>query len=249
MLAKVILFLCWAAFASALQCPVCTEKGNPASCTEVVDCHQDHDVCEFTLHLRDENRLEFTCRNRPACNHQELQDCDVNQHERCWFCCASLQACREQAHLVFNTLLTTPVPTTATPTTPTTPSTTTTPTTTTSPTTTTTTTPAPPNMCIQCNVSEPCDAYTVQVTPPKLCPQSAPYCFTNIVQINDKKDIFKGCADHDFCMSKYWTTSANNQDCKAVDFTGMTVDCTFCCTGVGCNLPVRPFDINLVNFQ
>ncbi|KAH9509509.1 hypothetical protein Btru_046066 [Bulinus truncatus] len=105
------------AFTAALQCPVCSVRGDPSSCTTPSDCHQDHDVCELMLHLREENRIEFTCRNKPACTHQEAQDCDVVNHERCSFCCNGFEACQELAHSLFNNLFSTTTPATTTTTT------------------------------------------------------------------------------------------------------------------------------------
>ncbi|KAK0047862.1 collagen alpha-1(XII) chain [Biomphalaria pfeifferi] len=123
---KLVALVCFGVAVNALQCPVCSVSGDPSSCDKPTDCHQDHDVCEMMLHLREQNRIEFTCRNKPACTHQEVQDCDINHHERCSFCCSGYEACQELVHSVFGNLFSTTTPTTTTTSTTTTSTTTTT---------------------------------------------------------------------------------------------------------------------------
>ncbi|KAH9509510.1 hypothetical protein Btru_046069 [Bulinus truncatus] len=186
-------------------------------------------VCELTIYKKEQNRIEFKCSDKSTCSHEETQTCDSATPDKCVFCCNNLGTCREQAFLVFSDMFsTTTVRTAPVETDPTTR------------TTVTATTPSGPNMCIQCSKNEPCDPKTLQSLTPTLCNVEYPYCYTTIIQNHSNPTIYKGCAEHDFCQTKYWQETMHRPECLTGDYAGQVVNCTFCCAGTGCNIPDKP---------
>ncbi|KAH9509492.1 hypothetical protein Btru_046030 [Bulinus truncatus] len=61
-----------------LQCPVCTERNNPASCIGSIDCDVNYDVCELTIYKKEQNRIEFKCSDKSTCSHEETQRPQTN---------------------------------------------------------------------------------------------------------------------------------------------------------------------------
>ncbi|XP_055892984.1 uncharacterized protein LOC106063773 [Biomphalaria glabrata] len=220
------------------QCPVCTDRGDPASCTGTIDCDVNFNVCELSIFLKEQNRIEFTCSDRASCSQAETKECSPDKQDKCVFCCNNLGTCREQAYLVFSDFLTTthrPAVSTVIKET--------------DPPTTTLTTTLGPSMCIQCGKNTPCDLKTVDSLTPQICNVEYPYCFTTIIQDHGNKIVYKGCQEHDFCLAKYQQETMSKPECLTGDYAGQVVNCTFCCTGTACNSPDKPIDSTLLHLQ
>ncbi|KAI8746401.1 hypothetical protein BgiMline_018880 [Biomphalaria glabrata] len=216
-----------------ITCPVCTDPYNPDSCTGTQQCHS-HDVCELHVHLSDRNRVNYICHNSHACVNQQTHACNPYTHDTCTFCCNSLQSCATERQDLFTTRFTAAMstlqPTSFVPTA--------------APTINATTA----SMCIRCD-SNPCNESLIPSLQPIQCPSTQPYCYTDVVQDAAGRSVYKGCANENFCRTKYWDYSAVSVACSRYPYSSSAyLECTFCCLGEGCNRADRPPQYTLVNF-
>ncbi|KAK3788261.1 hypothetical protein RRG08_026995 [Elysia crispata] len=233
--------------APGITCPKCTDPFDYTSCTQTQTCHS-HDVCELQIHLADNNRMAYVCKNSHACTNHEAHACSIDHHEMCAYCCSSLDACKQQRENIFSKLPQTtkpPVASTMPPAGSTMP-----PAGSTMPSAGSTMPSAVPSKCIQCGDSTTdCTAVELLLATPTDCPASKPYCYNKIVQTTVETHIVKGCMDMPTCEQQWWNSTSPKPECQVVDpSTPTTLDCTFCCQGDGCNSDTKPIDTALLQF-